>query len=309
MGGVAEILLSKVLEAAVTLLGLVLLTFVLLKALPGGPFDDEISLHPQVREAFVKSWALDKPTHVQIVAYVGSVLRGDFGVSLQDPGLSVAEVLRRGLSRTLGLNFIALAVIFVLGFSAALLGSARPGSRWESGVKNITLALVSLPSLFLGPFLIYVFSLWLGLLPVALLESPLHYILPVVTLSLRPAAYLARILMNALREARGADYMRTAKAKGLSAAQALRRHALRNSLMPVLGYSAPLVVGLLSGSFMVEVLFAVPGLGTAFVESLGTRDYPVILGLTIFYGVLLVTSSMIFEALQRIADPRLREAR
>lgn len=299
--------LQKFLEAAATLLGLIVLSFFLLKALPGGPFDDEASLHPQVRAHLEKAWALHESALTQMFSYVRSILSGDFGVSLQDPSITVAQILGRGLSQTLSLNLLALVLIFVLGFSGALLGSWKPGSRLESFMENLALALISLPSLFLGPLLIYVFGFYFGVLPVAFLESPAHYVLPVLTLSLRPSAYLTRILMTSLREARGSDYMRTAKAKGLTPLQALVRHALRNSLMPVLGYSAPLVVGLLSGSFMVEVLFAVPGLGTAFVESLGTRDYPVILGLTLFYGALLVATSMVLEGLQRWADPRLRE--
>lgn len=302
-----SILFKRLLEAALTLFALIFLTFVLLRLLPGGPFDEESALHPLVREKLSQSWALDGSFFEQFFSYFMSVARGDLGWSLSDPSRSVGALIREGLMQTLSLNLLALILIFVLGSAVALAGSLRPGGRLDHFMNSVTIALISLPSLFLGPLLIWIFALQLDWLPVAFLESPWHYILPVLTLSLRPSAYLARLLSSSLKEAHGTDYMRTAKAKGLNPRQMLIHHALRNSLLPVLGYSGPLIVGLISGSFMVEVLFAVRGLGTAFVESLGHRDYPVVLGLTLFYGGLLIVVSLLLDVAMKMADPRLRE--
>lgn len=299
--------LRRLAEALLTLAGLVLLTFWLLKVLPGSPYDMETPLHPLVRQSLERSWDLEGSWPRQLAAYAGGLARGDLGVSLVDPKQTVAAILRDGLSQTLLLNALALMVIFVAGFSAALLGALNPGGRVDRAVDTATVALISLPSLLLGPLLIWLFAIHWDLLPVAFLEGPLHYILPVLTLSLRPAASLARLLSASLREAARSEYMRTAKAKGLGPLRALFGHALRNSVIPVLTYSSPLIVGLVSGSFLVEVLFSVRGLGSAFVEAIGNRDHPVILGLTLFYGTGLVLLSLALDLVVRRIDPRIEE--
>lgn len=299
--------LRRLAEALLTLAGLVLLTFWLLKVLPGSPYDMETPLHPLVRQSLERSWDLESSWPRQLAAYAGGLARGDLGVSLVDPKQTVAAILRDGLSQTLLLNALALMVIFVAGFSAALLGALNPGGRVDRAVDTATVALISLPSLLLGPLLIWLFAIHWDLLPVAFLEGPSHYILPVLTLSLRPAASLARLLAASLREAARSEYMRTAKAKGLGPLRALFGHALRNSVIPVLTYSSPLIVGLVSGSFLVEVLFSVRGLGSAFVEAIGNRDHPVILGLTLFYGTGLVLLSLALDLVVRRIDPRIEE--
>lgn len=299
--------LRRILEAAVTLGGLVVLTFVLLKLLPGSPFDDEIALHPSVRDRLEQSWRLHASWPRQFASYVESLAHGDLGSSMID-GRAVASVLSDGLRETLLLNSFALLLTFALGLAMAMGIAWRPRRRLARTADALTIALISLPSLFLGPLLILIFAMRLDWLPAAFLDSPAHYVLPVITLALRPAAGLARLLAGALLEAGRADYMRTAKAKGLSEARALFRHALRNSLVPGIAYVGPLVVGMLSGSFLVEILFAVRGLGGAFVEAIGHRDLPVVLGLTLFYGALLVAVSLVFDLVMKWADPRLRGA-
>lgn len=294
-------------EALVTLAGLALFTFLLLKALPGGPFDEETPLHPLVREKLSQAWALKASAFEQFLAYVRSALAGEFGYSLVEPGRSVGSILSTGLSQTLLLNLSALVVILFLGVAVSLVAAENPEGPLDRFVDSMTIALISLPSLFLGPLLIWFFGMHLNWFPIAFLDGPMNYVLPVITLSLRPSAYLVRLLSRSLREAQSAEYMRTAKAKGLSERQALRHHALRNSLLPVLGALGPLIVGLLSGSFMVEVLFAIPGLGRSFVESLSLRDYPVVVGLTLFYGALLVAVSFLLDVGMKWADPRLKE--
>lgn len=298
--------LRRCLEAGLTLLALAAFCFFLLKALPGGPFDDEEIRHPDVRARLESEWGLSRGITAQLTVYFGGLISGDLGRSMLEPQKTVASVLRDGFSRTLSLNLIALLVILCAGFSLAVL-SESSGPRARSVLETVTTALISLPSLFLGPLLIWLFAMKLDLLPIAFLDSPAHYVLPVITLALRPSAYLCRLVASSLAETKKADYMRTAMAKGLSLRQALWRHGLRNSLVPILGYLAPLIVGLLSGSFMVEILFSINGLGRAFVDALGVRDYPIVMGLTLFYGFLLIISSLILDLAMKLVDPRLRE--
>jgi oligopeptide transport system permease protein len=217
-------------------------------------------------------------------------------------------LIQEHLAQTWWLNLTALLLVYLLGFILALASLLRPESWVSKLIEQITILLVSLPSVFLGPLLIWIFALQLGWLPTAFLDSPKHFILPVLTLSLRPAAQLSRILMRSLWEASLADYMRTAKAKGLSRWQALTRHALRNALTPILAQSGNLIVNLLSGSLFVEILFATKGVGVLFAESLSHRDLPVLMALTFFSGALLLFLNVMLDLIARQLDPRMRES-
>lgn len=297
-------IISRLIEAAATLLALAALTFLLMKALPGSPFDQDVSLHPVVQERLSKEWALSESTPRQLIAYLGSAAQGDLGWSLSQPGRSVGEMIATGFSRTFWLNVFALVTVLLLAPCLAALALV-PALR--GFMDALLLALISLPGLFLGPLLIWFFAFYFEWLPAAFLESPAHYILPVLTLSLRPSASVARLLLASLREISSQDFLRTAKAKGLSAQEIFWRHALRNSLIPALAYMGPVVVGLLSGSFIVEILFSTQGLGVLFVEALGERDLPVVLGVSLCYGLMLITVSFLIDLLSVWIDPRISE--
>ncbi|MNK12111.1 Dipeptide transport system permease protein DppB [compost metagenome] len=302
-----EFVFKKVVEIAASLGILAALMFFLLKALPGGPFDEEATLHPAVVANLEQHWGLKESTSQQFFKYITGLLQGDLGVSMSKPDRAVTEVIGQGLANTLHLNLMALVLIFISAFGLALL-AARFKGRWiEGAIEQSMVALISLPSLFLGPLLIYLFGFYFDLLPVAFLTTPAHYILPVLTLSLRPIAYLVRILKSSLDENLHADFARTAKAKGLSPTAILLKHILRNSLVPVISYSGPLIVSLVSGSFLVEMLFAIPGLGSEFIQSLNERDITMITGLTLFYGALLILISQLMDVVLKAVDPRLRE--
>ncbi|MFV8249925.1 ABC transporter permease [Bdellovibrio bacteriovorus] len=283
------------------------LTFVLLKALPGGPFDEETALNPVVREKLAQHWGLEQSLPSQIGSYLLSVVQGDLGVSMSKPDRTVVEIIGQGLGNTLTLNAIALGVILVGAFVIAVAATRYRETWFENLVDQTVIAFLSLPSLFWGPLLIYAFGFYWNLLPVAFLSSPVHYILPVVTLSVRPLASLIRLLKNSLNENLNQDYARTAKAKGVGVWGVLIHHVLKNSLIPFLSYVGPLTVSLLSGSFLVEVLFAVPGLGSEFIAALNDRDYTLIVGLTLFYGALLIVVNSFIDVLLKLADPRLQE--
>jgi oligopeptide transport system permease protein len=305
---VIRLLLKKILEIVVSLIFLVTLTFLLLKVLPGGPFDYEGVLNPLVKEKIREHWQIDQGLSSQVVSYLKSLSRGELGISMIRPEREVAEIISMGIQNTLLLNLVALFVIVIFAFGVSTLAVYYRDTWLETFIDQIILAFLSLPSLFWGPLLIYLFGFYWNLLPVALLSSPVHYILPLMTLCTRPTASLVRILKNSMIENVKQDYVRTAKAKGAGSVRILFNHVLRNSLIPFLSYGGPLLVSIFSGSFLVEVLFAIPGLGSEFVSSLNERDYTLIAGLTLFYGVLLILTNSLVDLLLRWADPRMRES-
>lgn len=308
-GDVRVHLLRKLLETLTALLALVIVTFLFLHSMPGGPFDDEVSLNPAIKENLIRAWALDQPFSTQFFSYLKNLARGDLGSSMVQNGKTVGDILSQGFSQTLILNLLAVIVSYLLAFASTTLAAVYRDSLLSRGLGIVNILAISLPSLFLGPVLIYFFGFYLNLLPTAFLATPLHYILPTLTLSLRPWAQLHMLLNNSLQETLQMDFIRTAKAKGLSRLQILTHHAYKNSLMPILAMSGPLIVGLISGSFLVEVLFSVPGLGQQFVESLNLRDYPVVMGLVLIYGSSMIFLTNFFDVVALWADPRIRGQR
>lgn len=305
--GILRYVLEKIFETLTSLVFLATLTFFLLKFLPGAPFDDERTLNPAVQSQLRQEWRLDEAWYVQAFSYISSVARGDLGVSMARPDRPVSEILFYSLKNTFTLNAMAL-VIVVLGALVLSVLTMRYRDSWFEAVTDQTLiALIALPSLFWGPLLIYFFGFYFNLLPVALLLTPWHYVLPVITLSARPLASLTRLLKNSLEENDRFDYVRTAKAKGLPPWQVLIHHVLRNSMIPFLSYLGPLCVSILSGSVLVEMLFAIPGLGTEFLAAINDRDYTLIAGATFFYGFFLILINSCLDLLVKIIDPRLRE--
>lgn len=300
-------LIKKALELLTSLAVLATFLFLLLKLLPGGPFDAERNLDPAVLESLNQSWGLRDSFVSQAFHYFTSMLQGDLGVSMIRPQQTVFAVIQQGLTNTLSLNLIALCFVVAGSLITALLVVRYRGGWFEGFMDQLLIVFVSLPSLFWGPFLIYIFAFYFDLLPVALLDSPAGYILPVITLSIRPFATLVRLLKTSLQENILQDYTRTAVAKGLSPWTVLVKHVLRNSSMAFLSYLGPLVVSLISGSFLVELLFAVPGLGTEFVSALNDRDYTVIAGITLFYGSLLLVLNTVIDIVIKKVDPRLQD--
>lgn len=283
------------------------LTFLFLRLLPGGPFEQDVNLNPVVRQQLEKSWQLQAGIGTQYLSYMKALLKGDLGVSMLRSEQSVTQIITHGFKQTLLLNLISLVFIYLGAFLLASAAGYWREPRLKAGMESLLMALVSLPALFIAPFLIYIFGFYLNLLPVAFLTGPRHFILPVLALSLRPMASLARILQKSISEQWQADYVRAARARGAGRARLLFLHILRNSLNPLLSYSGPLVVSLLSGSFLIEMLFAIPGLGSEFIQSLSERDYTVICGLTLTYGLILIITNLFLDFSLRLSDPRLRE--
>lgn len=291
----------------VTLWVIVTLTFVLMHVIPGDPFSQEGKRYPEpILKNLRAKYHLDEPLVMQYLLYLKNLLMLDLGPSIKSDVRTVNDVIRDGfpVSFQLGLLAVLMALFFgiVLGVLAAL--------KHNSLIDNASIALavigISIPSFVLAPLLQKYFALNWKLFPVAQWGTLKHMILPAFALSLGPLAVITRFTRSSMLDVLGQDYMRTARAKGLSAFTVIVRHALRNALMPVVTYLGPLLAGILTGTFVIEKIFAIPGLGKYFVDSIVNRDYPMIMGTTIFYSVLLVVMVLLVDIAYMLIDPRIR---
>jgi ABC-type dipeptide/oligopeptide/nickel transport system permease component len=240
----------------------------------------------------------------QLFAYFGQILRGDFGVSMKFTQVTVNDILRRTFPVSFTLGFFAFLLTFVLGVGLGTLAAWRKGTWVDAGAMVFATFGFSMPNFVLGALLILVFSLWLGWLPPALWEGPLYAILPIVTLALAPAAYIARLTRSGLLEALDEDYIRTARAKGVREKAVVFKHALVNALGPLITVGGPLLAMLVTGSFIVELIFSIPGMGRYFITAVIDRDYPLVMGVTVTYALLIVIANIVVDLLYAIVDPR-----
>lgn len=289
-----------------TLFGIVTLTFFLMQALPGDPFQQEQALPESLIRSLRAYYKLDQPAHIQYIAFLKKCFTGDLGVSLVHHGRSVTSLIAGAFppSALLGLEALLIAVPggIALGSWAAL-----HRNRWQDHLTlGLTTLALSIPSFVLGTLLQYTIALKLGWLPVALWGTWRHTLLPAVTLASLPTASIARLTRSQMVEILKLDYMRLALVKGFTPAQAIIRHGLRNALLPILAYLGPVAVQILTGSFVVERIYGIPGLGQWLINSILSRDYPVIFGLVIFFSALLLAFTFFIEFLYAILDPRIR---
>lgn len=283
------------------------LIFFLIRMAPGGPFQEgERFVPPEVLEQIRDSYNLNAPLHVQYIDYMRDLLRGDLGPSMQQPSRTVSEwiVLRAPVSIELG--GYALVVAIVLGLFAGVLAALRPNTLTDYIPMSVAMIGICLPTFVLGPLLVLGFALKLQWLPVAGWDTPAHKVLPALTLGSVYAAYVARLARGGMFEVLAQDFIRTARAKGLSEARVVLRHALRGGLQPVVSFLGPAAAGLLTGSFVVEKIFQIPGLGKQFVEAAFNRDYTMLLGAVLFYAVLILAFNLIVDIAQAWLDPRVR---
>jgi oligopeptide transport system permease protein len=283
-------------------------TFALLRFLPGGPFDSEKSLPPEILRNIEARYGLDRPLAEQYRAYLAGLLRGDLGPSYKYLGRDVRDVIGDALPVSAALGGLALAIAGAGGVALGLAAGMRRGSALDRAIVLATLTGVSLPSFVLGAALMLGVGLHLGWLPAGLWESPAHALLPALTLAALPLAYVAQLTRAQVIEIVDRDHVRTARAKGLDEGRVRRRHVLRNALLAVVTYFGPLLALLLTGSFVVEDIFAIPGMGGFFVSSVTDRDYPVVLGITLVYAALVIVSNLVVDLLYAWLDPRIRVA-
>lgn len=296
---------KRVLLMILTVWIVITVTFFVSRAVPGGPFVGEKAISPAAQAALEAKYGLDKPVMEQYFTYLKDIVTDfDFGPSLKQRGREVIDIITDGLktSSVLGVTaaFIALGVGVVLGAVAAL----RRNKLIDRIIMVITTAFVSMPSFIMGSLLLLVFSLWLGWFP-ANGNQDGGLVLPIITLALYPTAYITRLTRSSMLDVLGQDYIRTAKAKGVSGPKVIFGHALKNSLIPVITYFGPMLAYIVTGSLVVEKIFAVPGVGRDFVNSIVNRDYPLIMGTTIILAALIVVMNLVGDILYKVVDPRI----
>lgn len=298
--------LQRLLSLLLVLFVIITVTFSLMHAIPGGPFTSEKALPAAVQKNIEARYHLNDPLWQQYTDYLSNILHGDLGPSFKYDSRTVNDIIAEGFPVSAELGIITITLSLLLGIPAGII-SALKHNRWPDYAAMLLSTIgLSVPSFILAALFIYVFALKLGLLPAAMWDGPEYMVLPALALCGLPTAFIARLTRSSMLDVLNQDYIRTARAKGLPERIILYRHALKNALVPVLTYLGPLLAGVLTGSFVIETMFAIPGLGRHFVTSIYNRDYTVILGVTIFYSTLLVTLNFIVDLLYAVVDPRIK---
>lgn len=298
----------RLLQAIPVLLVVITATFFLVRMAPGGPFDAEKAVLPEVKAALEAQYRLDQPLLSQYTAYLGDLFQGDLGPSFKYPGRTVNELIAAGLPVTAELGLYALLFAVLAGITAGVIASLKPNTAQDYVPMSLAMIGICMPALLLGPLLLLVFGIRLDWLPVSGWgDLPGDKILPSLTLGAGYAAYIARLSRAGMLEVLSQDYIRTARAKGLPRWRVVLHHALRGALIPVVAFLGPAFAGLLSGSFVVETVFGVPGLGRFYVQAAFNRDYTMILGTTIFLSTLIVLFNLLSDILAAWMNPRLRD--
>ena len=297
---------GRIFEALFTLLITATITFVLLRALPGGPFDKEKALPPEIKAHINAKYHLDEPMRVQYVRYMSGLLKGYMGESYKYTDRNVSDILKDSLPISVQLGVYALLFAFLLGIPCGVFAAQKGGTLWDRLAMIFSISGVSLPRFVIAPVFMLCFAFYLDWFEAALWEGTAFYVLPLVVLGLRPLGVIARLTRSGILDVSRSDYVRTARAKGLSENVIFYRHILKNAFLPVLTLSAPLIAGILTGSFIIEKIFAIPGMGGHFVNSVTNRDYPLILGGLLVYSTLLILSNLIVDLLYAYFDPRIK---
>jgi oligopeptide transport system permease protein len=297
----------RVLQSIPVLLVVITVTFFLVRIAPGGPFSSEKAVIPEVKAALEAQYRLNLPMFEQYTAYLGDLAQGDLGPSFKYPGRNVNELIAAGFPVTAELGFYALLVAISIGGIAGVIAALRPNTAQDYIPMSVAMIGICVPSLLMGPILILVFGIYLEWLPVSGWgDMPGDKILPAITLGSTYAAYIARLSRAGMLEVMSQDYIRTARAKGLPEWQVVTGHALRGGMIPVVAFLGPAFAGLLSGSFVVETIFQIPGLGRFYVQAAFNRDYTMILGATVFLATLIVVFNLLSDILAAWMNPRLR---
>ena len=297
----------RLLQAIPVILAVITVTFFLVRVAPGGPFDSEKAVMPEVKAALEAQYRLDLPLFQQYTAYLGDLAQGNLGPSFKYPGRDVNELIGAGLPVTAELGFYALLVAVVIGGIAGVIAALKPNTAQDYVPMTAAMIGICMPSFLLGPLLVLVFGIYLDWLPVSGWgDIPGDKLLPAITLGSSYAAYIARLSRAGMLEVMSQDYIRTARAKGLPEWQVVIKHGLRGGLIPVVAFLGPAFAGLLAGSFVVETIFQIPGLGRFYVQAAFNRDYTMILGTTVFLSVLIVLFNLLSDILAAWMNPRLR---
>ncbi len=298
--------IKRVLLAVVTLWLVATITFALMNLVPGGPFLSEKTPSEVTLKALNEKYGLDQPKIVQYKNYMVKLLNGDMGPSLKQRGRSVNQIISNGFKVSARVGGISILLAVFIGIPLGSIAALNRGKWLDNVIIVMSTCGIAVPSFVVSTVLMMILSVKLNLLPTYGLSSPLHYIMPVAALAFYPASYITRLMRSSMLEILGQDYMRTAKAKGLSQFMMLFKHALRNAILPVVTYLGPLLAYTLTGSFVVEKIFTIPGLGSDFISSIINRDYTLIMGTTIFLAALIITMNLMVDIAYKLIDPRIK---
>lgn len=304
-------ILKRIIYSFITILVLVTITFLLMQLLPGEPFTAGKALPDSVMQALEKKYGLDKPVLQQLFIYIGNALRGDFGISIPD-GRAVTDVIAEAFPVSFSLGIRALLFAFIMGILLGVVAAVKRGTVWDSAAMFFALVGVSVPSFIMGAVLQYFLGLKLYQVTGVQVFAVIGWsdfnskILPAFALAFGSMATVSRLMRTSMLDVLSQDYIKTAKAKGLSQRQIVWKHAVRNAVMPVVTVMGPLVAAVLTGAFVVENIFSIPGLGKYFVTSVQTLNYTMIAGTTVFYGMFLILANLVVDLIYGFIDPRIK---
>ncbi len=296
-------IIKRLILAVFTVWVVITLTFFIMHAVPGGPFQSEKAVSPAAQAALEAKYGLDKPLMTQYVTYLTDVIQFRFGPSLKQRGRMVIDIIGDGLKTSAKLGVIAAFLALIIGVVLGAVAALRRNTVLDRVIMIITTAFVSMPSFIMGSLLLVAFAIKIHLFP-ANGSTAAGLVLPVITLMLYPMSYITRLTRSSMLDVLGQDYIRTAKAKGVSRSRIIFGHALKNALTPVITYFGPMLAYIVTGSLVVEQIFAVPGIGRAFVQSIINRDYTLIMGTTIVLATFIVIMNLVSDILYKVADPR-----
>ncbi|PKK95395.1 MAG: peptide ABC transporter permease [Tenericutes bacterium HGW-Tenericutes-5] len=298
-------IIKKTLFSILTLLIVVTLVFFMLRAIPGGPFTREKPLPEATRERLEEAYGLNEPLLIQYFTYMGNLFTGDLGPSFRKPAYTVNELLATGIPQTAKIGLIAVIFIIVLGIPLGVISALKSNSAIDYGVMIIATIGITVPSFVIGSLFILL-AQKVSWIPVGGLTTPITYVGPVVALAGYSLAFVSRLTRSSMLEVLRQDYIRTARAKGLSESKVIFKHALKNSLIPVITYIGPMIAALMTGSFVVERIFVINGIGKYFTESITARDYTLVIGVTLFYAVFYIIMVLLVDIAYSFIDPRIR---
>jgi oligopeptide transport system permease protein len=306
---VFRLVIRRLLESIPTLLVLIALTFFMMRMAPGGPFDREKRLAPEVEANLRAAYYLDEPLYQQFGRYLGNLAQGDFGPSFQYRDRTVTELIAGGFPVSLRLGGFAMLLALFGGVTLGSIAALRQNKPTDYATMAVAMTGISVPNFVMAPLLVLLFAVYLGWLPAGGLGDAgwRNLILPVITLALTQVAYIARLTRGSMIEVLRSNYIRTARAQGLSTLTILLRHALKPALVPVVSYLGPATAGLITGSVVIEQIFGLPGLGRYFVQGALNRDYTLVLGIVTFYGALIIFFNFLVDLVYGWLDPRSRE--
>ena len=298
-------ILKRILLAILTVWVVITVTFFVVHLIPGGPFASEKAVTPEVQAALEAKYGLDKPLGEQYITYLKDIVtKFDFGPSIKTRGRDVIDIIVDGMKTSAKLGLIAAVGALAIGVVLGAIAALRRNKLIDRIIMVITTAFISMPSFIMGTLLLLLFAVTLNVLP-ANGTTTAGLILPVITLALYPTAHITRLTRSSMLDVLGQDYIRTAKAKGVSGVKIIFGHALKNALIPVITYFGPMLAYIVTGSLVVEKIFAVPGVGRVFVSSITDRDYPMVMGTTIILASLIVIMNLIGDILYKVVDPRI----